>query len=111
MFLKILIILIEINLYIVLFILIVFSITYGHVKRYYYFFSKEKYFSNNGIILNYNKEYELFRYHHKNFDFVEKESQSYYSTLTLLEINLTCLNLIIEYTRTYIKIQDILSYI
>ena len=88
-----------------------FAITSGNVKRYYYFFSKEKYFSDNGIILNYNKEYELFQYHHTNFDFVEKETQSYYSTSTLLEINLTCMDLITEYTRTYTKIQDILSYI
>ena len=88
-----------------------FAITTNNVKRYYYFFSKEKYISNNGIIFNSNKAYDLFQYHHTNFDFVEKESQSYYSKETLLEINLTCMNLKTEYTRTYIKIQDILSYI
>ncbi len=88
-----------------------FAITSNHVKRYYYFFSKEKYFTDNGIIFNSNEEYELFQYHHTNFDFVEKEIQSYYSTSTLIEINLTCMDLITEYTRTYTKIQDILSYI
>ena len=49
--------------------------------------------------MNSNKEYELFQYHHKNFDFVEKETQSYYSDAILLEINLTCMDLITEYTR------------
>jgi len=89
----------------------IFFISFEYVKRYYYFFSKEKYISDNGILLNSNKEYDLYQYHHTNFDFVKKETQSYYSEETLLEINLTCMDLITEYTRTYIKIQDALSYI
>jgi len=89
----------------------IFAIASKYIKRYYYFFSKEKYISDNGIIFNSNKEYDLFQYHHTNFDLIEKETQSNYSEETLLEINLTCMDLITEYTRNYIKIQDVLSYI
>ena len=61
-----------------------FAITLEHVKRYYYFFSKEKYNSDNGLIFNNNKEFNLFQYHHTHFDFIEKETQYFYSIETLI---------------------------
>ena len=88
-----------------------FAITLEHVKRYYYFFSKEKYNSDNGLIFNNNKEFNLFQYHHTHFDFIEKETQYFYSIETLIEINFTCHDLKTEYKRIYIKLQDVLSNI
>ena len=61
--------------------------------------------------MNSNKKYDLFTYHHTQFDFLEEEKQLFYSKETLIEINLTCLELKTEYKRTYIKIQDVLSYL
>ena len=88
-----------------------FAVTLNHVKRYYYFFANETYISDNGLILNSNKKYDLFTYHHTQFDFEEEEKQLFYSKETLLEINFTCLELKTVYNRTYIKIQDVLSYL
>ncbi len=50
----------------------IFFISFDYVKRYYYYFSKEKYYSDNGIIFNSNQEYDLYQYHHTNFDLIEK---------------------------------------
>ena len=88
-----------------------FSITLKHVKRYYYFFDKAIYNTDNGLMLNENKKFDLFQYHHTHFDFVEKETQNYYSDKTLLEINFSCHDLKTEYIRSYIKLQDVLSNI
>ena len=57
------------------------------------FFSKKQNNSDKWIILIYNKEYELLQYHNTNFNFIVNETQSFYSTLTLLEINLTWMDL------------------
>ena len=84
-----------------------FVITTQHVKRYYHFFSKEQYISDNGLILGNIHNYELFQYHHTHFDFIEKELQEYYSNQTLMEINFTCLDLETKYNRVYLKIQDV----
>ena len=88
-----------------------YAITIDHVKRYYIFFSKEIYLSDSALIFDESKEFTLFQYHHTHFDFLEKENQQYYSGKTLIEISFTCHDIITEYNRVYIKIQDVLGYI
>ena len=84
-----------------------FSISLEHIKRFYYFYSKERYISDNGIIFNNKKEYDLFQNHHINFDLIDHES----STDVLLDIIFSCHNLKTLYERQYLKIQDILGII
>jgi hypothetical protein len=84
-----------------------FVIASQHVKRYYHFFSKEKYISDNGLIFGKFQNYDLFQYHHTHFDFIEKELQGFYSNQTLIEINFTCMDLETKYNRIYMKIQDV----
>ncbi len=84
-----------------------FSISLEHIKRFYYFYSKERYISDNGIIFNNKKEYDLFQNHHINFDLIDHES----STDVLLDIIFSCHNLKTLYEREYLKIQDILGII
>ena len=49
-----------------------FVIASQHVKRYYHFFSKEKYISDNGLIFGKIQNYDLFQYHHTHFDFANE---------------------------------------
>ena len=84
-----------------------FSISPQNIKRFYYFYSKEKYISDNGVIFKNKKEYDLFQNHHTNFDLIEKDS----SNEILLDIIFSCHNLKTLYEREYLKIQDILGII
>jgi hypothetical protein len=84
-----------------------FSISIEHIKRFYYFYSKERYISDNGIFLNNKKEYDLFQNHHTNFDLIDHDS----TPVILLDIIFSCHNLKTLYEREYLKIQDILGII
>ena len=87
-----------------------FYISLDYIKRYIYFFSKDKYISDNGRFFNFYKIYSFYQYHHTQFDFIQKK-QNYYPENLLLEIVLTCLDFQTEYNRTYIKIQDFIGFI
>lgn len=89
----------------------IFPISLGNVKRYYYFFSKEEYITDNGIIFNNRKHYDLFQYEYTLMDFVHKESQIYYSDDTLIEINFSCVETQTEYERIYLKFSDVVGII
>ena len=84
-----------------------FSISIEHIKRFYYFYSKERYISDNGIFLNNKKEYDLFQNHHTNFDLIDHDS----TPVILLDIIFSCHNLKTLYERKYLKIQDVLGII
>ena len=83
-----------------------FSISLSYIKKYFYFFSKEQYISDNGIILNKKNEFNLFQYHHTHFDFFEKQEDE-----ILMDVIFSCHDLTTEYNREYLKIQDVLSFI
>ena len=88
-----------------------FYVSLDYIKRYIYFFSKDKYISDNGNFFNIYKEYSLYQYHHTQFDIIQKNEQSYYPNNLLLEIILACHYFQTEYNRTYIKIQDFIGFI
>ena len=88
-----------------------FAITTNNVKRYYYYFSKEKYISDNGIFFNEIKKIDFFQYKYTLMDFLNKEVQSFYSENTLLEINFSCIDIETEYLRVYLKLKDIIGII
>ena len=88
-----------------------FSISLGNVKRYYYYFSKEKYITDNGIIFNNKKHYDFFQYKYTLLDFVHLELQKYYSRETLIEINFSCIEVETEYERIYLKFSDVVGII
>ena len=86
-----------------------FFISLNHVKRYYYYFSKEKYISDNGLLKNNKKEIDLFQYKYTLMDFADKELQSFYSPNTLIEINFSSVNFFTQYHRTYLKLHDVIG--
>ena len=88
-----------------------FAVSTDKVKRYYYFFSKEKYISDKGFFFDEIKKIDLFRYQYTLMDFVNKESQSFYSSQTLIEINFSCVEIETEYLRTYLKLIDVFGII
>ena len=88
-----------------------FAITSDNVKRYYYYFSKEKYISNNGILFNNITKIDFFQYKYTLMDFLKKEEQSFYSENTLIEINFSCIDIETEYLRVYLKLKDIIGII
>ena len=86
-----------------------FTINTNNIKRYHYFFSKEKYINDNGILFPNNREFNLFQFHHKDFDLVEKNAE--YSEKMLFEISITCNDFITYYNRVYIKLPDVIGII
>ena len=88
-----------------------FYVSLDYIKRYIYFFSKDKYISDNGKFFNTYNEYSLIQYNHIQFDIIQKKEQSYYPENLLLEIISTCHDFQTEYNRTYIKIQDFIGMI
>ena len=88
-----------------------FTVSIGNVKRYYYFFSKEKYISNNGIIMNDIKVIDFFQYKYTLTDFIHKETSNFYSKDTLIEINFSCADIELEYERKYLRFNEVVGII
>ena len=80
-------------------------------KRYYNYFSLAEYISDNGLFFESKKYYSFFETDNTRLDFVEEEDQEYYSSSALLEVAFTCSDRKNVYTRTYVKIQDVMRNI
>ncbi len=80
-------------------------------KRYYHYFSLAEYISDNGLFFESKKHYSFSESDHTRLDFVEEEDQEYYSSNALLEVSFTCSDKKNVYTRTYVKIQDVMRNI
>ena len=80
-------------------------------KRYYHYFSLAEYISDNGLFFESKKYYSFFETDNTRLDFVEEEDQEYYSSSALLEVAFTCSDRKNVYTRTYVKIQDVMRNI
>ncbi len=83
----------------------------GNTKRYYHYFSLAEYISDNGFFFKKHKTYSFFETDYTRLDFVQEEDQEYYSSSALLEVALTCTDKKNVYTRTYVKIQDVMRNI
>ena len=83
----------------------------GNTKRYYHYFSLAEYISDNGFFFKKHKTYSFFETDYTRLDFVQEEDQEYYSSSALLEVALTCTDRKNVYTRTYVKIQDVMRNI
>ena len=83
----------------------------GVTKRYYHYFTIGSYISDNGLFFKKNHFFELFETDYTRLDFVKEEDQEYYSSSALLEVVLTCTDKKKVYTRTYVKIQDVMRNI
>ena len=88
-----------------------FTVSLGNIKRYYYYFSKEKYVTNNGIIFNDIKIIDFFQYKYTLMDFIHNETQNNYSNNTLIEINFSCADIELEYERKYLSFNDVIGII
>ena len=80
-------------------------------KRYYHYFSLAEYISDNGFFFKKHKTYSFFETDYTRLDFVQEEDQEYYSSSALLEVAFTCTDRKNVYTRTYVKIQDVMRNI
>jgi len=83
----------------------------GNTKRYYQYFSLAEYISDNGIFFKKKKKFSFFETENTRLDFVQEEDQEYYSSSALLEVAFTCTDRKNVYTRTYVKIQDVMRNI
>ena len=83
----------------------------GNTKRYYHYFSLAEYISDNGLFFKNKKKIVFYESENTRLDFIQEEDQEYYSQKALLEVSLTCNDRKNIYTRTYLKIQDVMRNI
>jgi len=89
----------------------IYVLTKKITKRYYHYFSLAEYISDNGLFFESKKHYSFSESDNTRLDFVEEEDQEYYSSNALLEVAFTCSDRKNVYTRTYVKIQDVMKNI
>jgi len=89
----------------------IYTIAKENTKRYYQYFTLSEYISDDGLFFKRKTKFPFIETERTDLDFVKEEDQEYYSRNALLEVSLTFTDKKKIYTRTYLKIQDVMRNI
>ena len=81
------------------------------LKRYYYYFTKGNYITDDGIIFNNIHNLSFYEFSNTDIDFIDKEDGPYFPNSTLIEVHISCSNKILNIYRNYNKLTDIFGNI
>ena len=81
------------------------------LKRYYYYFTKGNYITDDGIIFNNIHNLSFYEFSNTDIDFIDQEDGPYFPNSTLIEVHISCSNKILNIYRKYNKLTDIFGNI
>ena len=81
------------------------------LKRYYYYFTKGNYITNDGIVFNNFNNLSFYEFSNTDIDFIDQEDGPYFPNSTLIEVHISCSNKILNIYRQYNKLTDIFGNI